>query len=258
MYIPKANMGYGYNNKKTPAKKIIIFSGAGLSQPSGISTFRDSNGLWENHQIEEICNESTWKKNFDAVHKFYNQRRVQLNDIKPNRAHEAVARIMKKYGEDNVYNITQNVDDLFERTGCEVLHLHGELTKMHCEACGETWEIGYHKFNSKMDRCPKCNSLKGVRPKIVFFGGAAPMYSYFSRAMDYANNPETIVLVIGTMGNVVPIWSYLQGKTCKKVLCNMEPSKSIPDDKFDKVYYESIETAINQIEKYIEDTWENK
>lgn len=248
MQIPKLK----YNESK---KKIIIFSGAGLSAPSGISTFRDSNGLWENHDIEQICNERTWKHNFDLVHDFYNQRRVQLNDVKPNIAHSKISDIIRKYGNGNVFNITQNVDNLFERTGGEALHVHGDLTKMKCEACGNNWSIGHDAFDTSLDRCPKCNSLKAVRPDIVFFGGQAPNYRDMFNAFEYANHKDSIFVIIGTMGNVVNVQSLLQGTACKKILCNMEESEYINADLFDSVYYESIETAIDKIENDIIKFW---
>jgi len=258
MNIPKANLGYGPKNginSKIPDKKIIIFSGAGISQPSGIKTFRDLDGLWENYDIQEICHERTWKKNFTLVHHFYNQRRKQLKDVVPNIAHETVKQIVDKYGEENVYNITQNVDDLFERAGIQALHLHGDLTKMHCLACGNKWIIGYEEFNVDSDKCPFCNSLKAVKPDIVFFEESAPMYNYMYRAFDYAHNPDTIVVVIGTMGNVIPIVGLLDKKPCKTILCNMEPSKDLSEKYFDKIYYESIVTAIAKIEKDIDKYW---
>ena len=117
-------------------KGLIIFSGAGISAESGINTFRDTNGLWENHSIKEVCSENTWKHNFEAVHTFYNQRRVQLSEVQPNNAHKVVATLKKQYGDD-CYVITQNVDDLFERAGCEdVLHVHGELKKWNVPHVG--------------------------------------------------------------------------------------------------------------------------
>jgi len=252
MQIPKY---YNHDKSIFPPKRIIFFSGAGISQPSGINTFRDTDGLWENHKIEDICTQSTWKNNFDIVHDFYNTRRIQLNDVKPNIAHKTIANIINKYGVDNVYNITQNVDDLFEKAGCEVLHLHGQLTQMQCEACDINWRIGTKVFDILKDRCPKCKSLKGVKPNIVFFGGSAPMYGYLNRAMEYIKNPNTIVIVIGTMGNVVPIWDMLEEFKCKRILCNMESSDYIPEKHFDKVYFESAETAILKIEKDIEEYW---
>lgn len=238
-------------------KKIIIFSGAGISQPSGISTFRDSNGLWENHKIEEICNENAWKNNFEAVHKFYNQRRTQLAEVQPNIAHKTVAKIIEKYGEENVINVTQNVDDLFERAGVEALHLHGDLTRLKCEACGHNWSVGHQAFNIETDRCSKCNSLKAVRPDIVFFYGHAPNYIEMYKAFDYTMHKNSIVIVIGTMGNVVNISQMLWSTPCKKILCNMEESEYIKTDNFDAVYYESVETAIHKIVQNIEDWWDN-
>lgn len=254
MYIPKVS----YDKGRIKAdRKIVIFSGAGISQPSGIATFRDSDGTWNNHNVDDVCNERTWKKNFELVHKFYNERREQLKEVEPNIAHEVVAKIVEKYGKDNVFNITQNVDNLFERAGTDALHVHGSLTAMECEACGEKWEIGHEPFDTEKDRCPKCDSLKGVRPSIVFFGGQAPMYSYMLRAFDYTMNPETIVVIIGTMGNVVNVESMVSATPCRKILCNMAPSPDINVKKvpFDKVYYESIETAIHKIEKDIEEMW---
>jgi len=254
VYIPKVEFEY-INGSKIPPKKIIILSGAGISQPSGIKTFRDTNGLWENYNIDEICNEYTWKKNFELVHEFYNQRRVQLKEVQPNEAHKTIARIVKKYGKENVFNITQNVDDLFERAGIEALHVHGELTKMECTACGNIWDIGYRKFDIKKDRCPKCNSLKGVKPKIVFFNGQAPMYSYMFRAFDYAMNPDSIVIIVGTMGNVIPINHMIMNTPCKCFLNNMESSEHLDEKLFDEIFYESCITAMPKIEQKIDELW---
>lgn len=254
MYIPKADLGYGFNNTTLPPKRIVIFSGAGISQPSGIQTFRDSDGLWENHKIDEVCNINTWKNNFELVHEFYNQRREQLKNVEPNAAHFMVAEIVEKYGKDNVYNITQNIDDLFERAGCkedEIMHVHGNLTKLHCQACGEIWDIGYSKFNTEIDRCPKCNSLKGVKPKIIFFGESAPMYSYMYRAFEYLKNPDSIFIIIGTMGNVVTLTAPLKNK-CTTILNNMEPSDYLPETLFTKTYFESCITAVEKIKEDVE------
>lgn len=241
---------------KNSEQKIIIFSGAGISAPSGISTFRDSNGLWENHNIDQICNEYTWKKHFSLVHDFYNQRRIQLKETKPTEGHFLVKKLQEKYKE-NIINLTQNVDNLFEMAGVEnTIHLHGFLPKMECEACGNKWEIGNVKFDIEKDRCPKCNSLKGVRPNIVFFNGQAPMYKKMYNALDYLYNPNSIIVVIGTMGNVILINDLIKSLPCKKILCNMEKSKYINENIFDKVYYESISTAsdkiFNNIQQYLE------
>lgn len=236
-------------------KKLIIFSGAGISAESGINTFRDTNGLWENHSIKEICSEYTWKQNFEAVHSFYNQRRVQLSEVQPNNAHKVVATLKKQYGDD-CYVITQNVDDLFERAGCEdVLHVHGELGKMECTACGNIWDLEHKIFDIERDRCPKCHSLRGVKPYIVFFGGQAPLYRDMYKAFESARHKDSIVVIIGTMGNVVNVESFIEHELCKKILNNLEPSEHIDDTIFDKVYYEKATTALLEIEKNIQDFW---
>jgi NAD-dependent deacetylase len=232
--------------------KIIIFTGAGISAESGISTFRDSDGLWENHKIEDVCSEDSWQDNFELVHNFYNDRRTQLNEVEPNRAHKIVAQLSETYGED-CYIITQNVDDLFERAGCkDVIHLHGELSKMNCTSCGKIWHVGYKKFDTSKDCCPNCNSIKGVKPYIVFFGGNAPKYVDLNNAFESLTSKD-IVIVIGTMGNVVSIEYLLHGRDCKKILNNLEPSKYIAEEIFDKVYYENATTAIDKIADDIEE-----
>lgn len=249
MYIAKYN-----NYNKEP--KIIIFSGAGLSAESGISTFRDLNGLWDNHKIEEICNEATWKQNFSAVHDFYNQRRVQLASVEPNEAHKTIKGLHDKFGED-LFIITQNVDPLLERAGIpreNILHLHGFLTEMQCTACGNIWDIEYSEFNTETDRCPKCNSLNGVKPNIVFFGGSAPMYTYLYRALDYLEHPLSKLVIIGTLGNVLPVDSFTQHiHKSKKILNNLEKSEYIDDSNFEHVFYEPATIALPKIEELLKD-----
>ncbi|NOX15194.1 MAG: NAD-dependent deacetylase, partial [Epsilonproteobacteria bacterium] len=147
---------------------------------------------------------------------------------------------------------TQNVDDLFERAGCkDVIHVHGELTKMECRACGNFWDIGYKKFDTTKDRCPKCGSLKGAKPFIVFFGGQSPQYISMYRAFERCENSESLLIVVGTMGNVVPIDSLIEGTSCKKILNNLEKSSYINDKLYDEVYYEKATTAMPKIEESI-------
>lgn len=238
--------------------KTIIFSGAGLSAESGISTFRDSNGLWENHKIDDVCNERTWKQNFQMVHDFYNARRSQLAEVEPNDAHKAIAEFQKT---NDVVIITQNVDDLLERAGCtDVIHVHGELTKMECTACGYIYSIGYDTFNCLEDRCPKCNSRRGVKPHIVFFGGQAPFYKSMYKHFDILDEADTQLIVVGTMGNVVPIANMISSRghykkvvKAKTVLCNLEPSQDLPESLFDEVYYDKativLPKILNKVEK---------
>lgn len=244
--------------KSNKDKKILIFSGAGISAESGISTFRDANGLWENHDIDKVCSEDTWKQNFELVHEFYNQRRMQLSGVKPNKAHEIVAQIQQEYPQ-QTHIITQNVDDLFERAGCvDVMHVHGELTKMRCVACGHAWEIGYLGFDTKHDRCPKCSSLKGVRPDIVFFGGNAPFYRDMYRAFESASNKESIVIIIGTMGNIVFVEGMIKDKPCTKIVNNLEQSAYLNPHIFDYSFYEKATLAMPKIYKIISQIYDSR
>ena len=237
----------------TPSKKIVIFSGAGISAESGIRTFRGENGLWENHKIDEICNQYTWEDNYDLVHQFYNQRRLQLAEVKPNYAHEAVTELKEKYKNDCIV-ITQNVDDMFERSGCkDVIHVHGELTKMECMTCENVFDIGYKEFKNG-DTCPKCsNSI--IKPYIVFFGGQAPYYSNMYDAFQHLQNENSIAVVIGTLGNVIQINANLELVDCHKILNNLEESPYIDASQFDKVYYENATSAADKIVADISKFW---
>jgi NAD-dependent SIR2 family protein deacetylase len=121
-------------------KKLVVLSGAGISAESGISTFRDSNGLWENHRIEDVASPEGFARNPKLVLDFYNLRRRQLKDVKPNLAHEILAELEQDF---DVYIITQNVDDLHERAGSKnVIHLHGELKKVRSVKIQPKFTIG--------------------------------------------------------------------------------------------------------------------
>lgn len=149
-------------------KKIVVLTGAGMSAESGISTFRASDGLWENHRVEDVASPEGWARNPQLVLDFYNQRRAQLFDVKPNAAHHALAELADKY---DVHIITQNVDDLHERAGSKnVLHIHGELRKVR-SSLGGTSQYWEHDLNIG-DKCPRGGQL---RPDIVWFGEEVPL-----------------------------------------------------------------------------------
>ncbi len=176
-------------------KKIIVLTGAGISAESGISTFRDSNGLWEQHRIEDVATFDAWRRNPDLVLEFYNQRRKQLYEVKPNAGHSALVKLEKKF---DVQIITQNVDDLHEQAGSsQVLHLHGELKEVRSTVDEnlvytlEGWEL------KKGDKCEKGSQL---RPHIVWFGEAVPMIATAQKLSAEAD----IYIVIGTSLNVYP------------------------------------------------------
>ncbi len=187
-------------------KKIAVLTGAGISAESGISTFRDSNGLWENHSIDEVATPEGWHRNPELVLKFYNARRQQLKSVIPNAGHQVLADMEAQY---DIHIITQNVDDLHERAGStKVMHLHGELRKVRSTRYPNLvydWEEDLHLG----DNCEKGAQL---RPHIVWFGESVPMIEPASEVVANAD----AVLIIGTSLQVYPaagLMSYAPGFT---------------------------------------------
>jgi len=176
-------------------KKLVILTGAGMSAESGISTFRDSNGLWKNHRIEEVASPIAWQNTPELVMEFYNLRRKQLFEVEPNNGHKALVELEKYF---DVQIITQNVDDLHERAGSKnVLHLHGELKKAR-STVDKTLIYELDHWELKLgDKCEKGSQL---RPHIVWFGEAVPM---IEKAAEIAATAE-IFIVIGTSMVVYP------------------------------------------------------
>jgi NAD-dependent deacetylase len=190
-------------------KNLVIFSGAGISAESGLKTFRDSGGLWEEFRIEDVATPEAWVKDPSLVTQFYNLRRKQVMDAMPNDAHRIIADLESKF---NVHIITQNIDDLHERAGSKhVLHLHGEIMKVRSSSHPELvypinqWEIRIG------DRCDKGSQL---RPHIVWFGEMVPE---MDNAIALAEKADLFV-VIGTSLNVYPaagILNYVPHKAPK-------------------------------------------
>ena len=175
--------------------KLVVLKGAGISAESGISTFRDSNGLWENHRIEEVASPMAWERDPEMVLRFYNLRRKQLFEVEPNEGHKALVRLEEKY---DVQIITQNVDDLHERAGStNVLHLHGELKKVRSTGDPSLIYTLDHWELKMGDTCEKGYQL---RPHIVWFGEAVPA---FKTAVKIAEQAD-LFLVIGTSMVVYP------------------------------------------------------
>lgn len=238
-----------------PTPNLFVFSGAGLSAASGIPTFRDENGLWHNHKIDQICDYTTWKQNAQLVHEFYNQRRQDLSTVSANAAHYMIADWQRRYP-GSVTVITQNVDNLLEAAGCDrVVHVHGLLTRMHCTACAHVWDVGYHAWDPHEDRCPKCSSRKGVKPGVVFFNERAPEYAHLYQAIQLLNDASTVV-VIGTTSIVVDIQSLLHQTPGVKILNNLEPVRSLDEQYWDHVFYESAHTACDKIDYLVKSRME--
>ncbi|MDR0926201.1 MAG: NAD-dependent deacylase [Ignavibacteria bacterium] len=183
-------------NNKT---KIVVFTGSGISAESGISTFRDAGGLWENHKVEDVATADAWERNPELILKFYNARRKQLLESRPNVAHTLIAELEDIY---DVSVITQNVDDLHERAGStNVLHLHGELTK--CRSSKNNKLI--YDIGEDLQMGQRAEDGSQLRPHIVFFGEDVPN---MTPAMEITKTAD-IFVVIGTSLVVYPAASLL-------------------------------------------------
>ena len=190
-------------------KKIVVLTGAGVSAESGIKTFRDSGGLWEEHRVEDVATFDAWERNPYLVLEFYNQRRKQLYECSPNAAHFALAELEKKF---DVQIITQNVDDLHERAGStKVLHLHGELKKVRSTL---DENLVYELDGWELKKGDKCEKGSQLRPHIVWFGEAVPNIVPATQQ----SSESDIFLVIGTSLNVYPaagLLNYVPNKIPK-------------------------------------------
>lgn len=183
-------------------KKLVISTGAGISAESGIKTFRDADGLWENYDVMEVCSADGFARNPKLVHDFYNARRRQLAQVEPNEAHRALVELENMF---DVYVITQNVDDLHERAGSKnVLHLHGELMNIRAiDDASKVWRVDDATFESTPEM-----RVDGhlVRPDIVFFQEAVPM---IEPAVEMVSEADVFV-VIGTTLQVYPAAALLR------------------------------------------------
>ncbi len=198
-------------------KKLIVLTGAGISAESGIATFRDSGGLWEGHRVEDVATPEGWRKNQELVLDFYNQRRKQAAEVKPNRGHEILVELERHF---DVTIITQNVDNLHERAGSSrVLHLHGSLFESRSTKNPrliypiEGWELKIGDV---------CELGSQLRPNIVWFGEAVPMIEV---AADIASGAD-IFLVVGTSMVVYPaagLIDYVPGHVKKYVVDPRKP-----------------------------------
>lgn len=176
-------------------KRLVVFTGAGISADSGISTFRDSDGLWANYRIEDVCTPEALDCNRKTVIEFYNMRRKELLEKEPNAAHYAIAKLEQYF---DVQVITQNIDDLHERAGShDIIHLHGELRKLR-SSFDEQGVVPIEGWEQLLDTRHSDGSL--LRPHVVFFGEAVPMYE---EAVKFVQTAD-VFLVVGTSLAVYP------------------------------------------------------
>jgi len=181
--------------------KLVVFSGAGMSAESGIRTFRDSNGLWENYDIQQVATPEAWERNPALVQRFYNEHRKNILEAQPNEAHQYIAKLQDYY---DVQVITQNIDDLHERAGNQnVLHLHGNIrlaksSGPDAQYTTQFYEVNGWKLDLEQDFCPDGYPL---RPHVVWFGEAVPAYEEAIRLVQSAD----IFIVIGSTLSVYPV-----------------------------------------------------
>ncbi|MBL4801404.1 MAG: NAD-dependent deacylase [Emcibacter sp.] len=205
----------------TVYRNVVILTGAGISAESGLDTFRDKGGIWEKYDLMELATPEAFAQNPDLVHEFYNLRRAGVKKVDPNAAHYALARLEEKYsGEITV--VTQNVDGLHERAGSKnMLHMHGELNKVRCGACGAVrfWSDDL----SRASVCPCCGQAKHLRPHIVWFGEVP----FHMDEIDGLLQQCDLFISIGTSGSVYPAAGFVQIATeygAETVELNLVPS----------------------------------
>lgn len=187
--------GFPYLRHLSGKSRIVVLTGAGVSQESGLSTFRDNNGLWEEYNVYDVATPEAWAKNPELVQRFYNARRKQLLEVYPNSAHEYLARLESQF---DVCVITQNIDDLHERSGSsKVVHLHGELRKSR-STIDENLIYEIEGWELSMDS--KCEKGGVLRPHVVWFGEMVPMIDFAASIVREAD----VLLVVGTSLSVYP------------------------------------------------------
>lgn len=226
-------------------KKLVIFSGAGMSAESGISTFRDSGGLWEKYAIEDVATPEAWRINPDLVTDFYNQRRKQIMETEPNKAHRIIANLEKNH---DVIVITQNIDDLHERAGSSnVMHLHGNIR--FAKSSGPNQEMEYYFIDGwKLSEEDLCSEGFRLRPHVVWFGEDVPMYETAIKEIESAE----VFIVIGTSLQVYPaagLIHYASRSADKWIIDPNVAIFSVPNSfkKIDKSASEGMEYLLTRL-----------
>lgn len=209
-------------------EKVVVFSGAGMSAESGISTFREAGGLWEQYSIEEVATPNAFRKNPTLVQRFYNERRKQIIETAPNAAHHLIAALESKF---SVAVITQNIDDLHERAGSSaVLHLHGNIR--YGKSSGPNSEKKLYRLNGwEITPEDRCDEGFPLRPHVVWFGEDVPMLETAAEIIHTAD----YLIVIGTSLNVYPAAGLIHAapKHCQKAIIDPNADKlNIPSDFF--------------------------
>lgn len=217
--------------------KIAVLTGAGISAESGLKTFRDSNGLWEGHDVMEVASPEGFAKNPELVLDFYNRRRRQLLQVSPNSAHLALAQLESNH---QVQIVTQNVDDLHERGGSSsVLHLHGELLKVR----STNNEHVIFDWRGDLNLGDLCSKHHQLRPHIVWFGEAVPL---MDEAISVVEQAETVIIV-GTSLQVYPAAGLLQYASYDAKVYFVDPNPTLVPSNRIQVYSENASTGVQKV-----------
>lgn len=210
------------------ARNLVILTGAGISQESGLETFRDADGIWAKVRVEDVATPEGFARDPVLVHGFYNQRRRRLlsDTVVPNAAHHALARLERAWAQTGAgafLLVTQNIDDLHERAGTEtIVHMHGEMLKARCLTCEAV--LPWHEELAVETLCPACGERGGLRPHVVWFG---EMPFEMDRIFDALGRAD-LFLSIGTSGNVYPASAFVElarAAGAHTVELNLEPSQ---------------------------------
>lgn len=203
-------------------RNIVVLTGAGISAESGLATFRGPEGLWEGRRVEDVATPEAFERDPALVYAFYDARRARLDEVEPNAAHQALARLDAKWSGELLI-VTQNVDNLHERSGAKrLLHMHGELNSGWCQACDQRFD--WQGPMGEGSACPLCPVVGRVRPNIVWFGEMP----YEMDRIDEALMKADLFVSIGTSGAVYPAAGFVQtARYCgaKTVEINLEPSQ---------------------------------
>lgn len=215
-----------------PCSSIVILTGAGISAESGVSTFRDPDGIWARNDWRKVATPRGFADDPDRVHEFYNERRRRLDAVAPNAAHHALAKLERDFSGDFLL-VTQNVDDLHERAGSRrMIHMHGQHTKAWCTNCGS--RMRWTGDMARATPCPACHSTGYLRPDIVWFG---EMPYQMDRIIEAVRRCE-LFISIGTSGHVYPAAGLVEEARlggARTLELNLEPSESA--SRFTEVRY---------------------
>jgi NAD-dependent deacetylase len=201
--------------------KVVVLTGAGISAESGVPTFRDADGLWEGHRVEDVATPEAWDRDPSTVQRFYDERRAALAAVEPNAAHRALARL-EHWLHDDLLIVTQNIDDLHERAGStRVLHMHGALLSALCRAC-ET-RTPWHDDLNHGPECPQC-AAADLRPDVVWFGEVPYEMDRIFDALETCD----LFVSIGTSGAVYPAAGFVRAARAygaRTLELNLQPSE---------------------------------